>query len=302
MRCKREPDEETFTLQFSYFFLRLLKLKCMKYLTIVLVLILSFIVCKQYDQINNLNSKISTLDYKVDNINKKQFYSTEYDNKESFYLTQLSNSTTLILSVIGFSLVLAGVSSFLIIKERFEIFDASTEQKVRDVRQEIEALKISTINVVDTFKTEVNSNIHNYEIEYKKLESIIYNLKNDFDYELVILKHNEAKEFFSRKDLSGYVFYSLYSSKYSVSCIKHYRNIQSNLSESMLDIMNNRLISVKLDLESLLIYNKTEKHKLPIKDKESIINLIKNINEVSDVKTFEILSSLFNVLDFIDLE
>lgn len=270
----------------------------MRYLTFLLLLILSFIIYNQCNEISILNSKVSALDYKLDNVNKKQFPTVQNNDKESFYLTQLSNSTTLILSVIGFSLVLAGISSFIIIKERFEIFDTSTKQKINNVRQEIEVFRTSNTNIINTYKAEINDKIHKYETEYEKIKHTIYYLKNDLDYELVTLKNNEAKEAFSRQDLNGYVFYVLLSSRYSVDCIKYYRSIKSNLAESMLDMMNNKLVTAKLDLDSLLKFNQIQKHSLPEKDKESVINLIKSINDVSDTKTFEILSSIFNTLSF----
>ena len=55
---------------------------------------------------------------------------------------------------------------------------------------------------------------------------------------------------------------------------------------------------MKLDLESLLKYDNIQKHSLFKKDKESIINLIKNINTLNNDKTFELLSSIFNTLSF----
>lgn len=270
----------------------------MKYLTFILVLVLSFIVCKQYDEINNLTIRLNHLDYKVDNINKNKFQTAIINDKESFYLTQLSNSTTLILSVIGFSLVLAGISSFLIIKERFEIFDASTKQKIVNISRELELFRDSNSNIIDTHKAEINNQIHKYETDYENIKHNIYGLKNDLSYELITIKYNEGKDAFSKQDLYGYIFYTLLSLKYSVDCSNYYKSIGSNLSDSIIDIMNNRLFSMKLDLESLLKYDNIQKHSLFKKDKESIINLIKNINTLNNDKTFELLSSIFNTLSF----
>lgn len=256
---------------------------------LLIVVIFSLVIINQHNDIKTLNSKINALDYRIDNVNKKEIKTAQNDYKENFYLTQLNNSTTLILSVIGFSLVFAGFFSFKLFDDKVKSIDKSIESKINSVNK----------SVIDFIKT-IDGKTKKYEDDYKKIEHTIYDLKNDLDYEIVNLKYNEAKEAFSRKNLSGYIFYSLYSCKYSVECIKYYRKTNSSLADSMLETMNSRIDNIRLDLESLLKYNKTDKHILPKNDKESIINFIHQINEIKNQNTFTLLNSIFNTLEFID--
>ena len=168
----------------------------MKYLPYLLIIVLSYFICIQHNKIETLNSKINSLDYKTDNLKKKDFPTVEQDYKETFYLTQLSNSTTLVLSVIGFALILAGVSSYILIKERFEIFDAQTKQKVDNVSSEIKSLRISNNNTIDAFRNEISVKLSEYEKNYKDIEKHIYEIRNDLNYEISNSKYNQAKEFY----------------------------------------------------------------------------------------------------------
>ena len=172
------------------------------------------------------------------NIKNKNFPTVEQDYKETFYLTQLSNSTTLVLSVIGFALILAGVSSYILIKERFEIFDTQTKQKVDNVSSEIKSLRISNNNTIDAFRDEISVKLSEYEKNYKDIEKHIYEIRNDLNYEISNSEYNQAKEFYDDNKLYPFIFYSLLGMSVNTDIYTYY-NEQNNsvLMESNLDLV-----------------------------------------------------------------
>ena len=258
-----------------------------------LSVIFSTIVLLMMYYVNNLEYKYETLkEANVRLISKLPLTDNQVKErqfKEEMYIRQQEKDTTLILSVIGFSLVFAGFLSFKLFDDKVKIINTSFESSIHSVNSR-----------VDAFIERINSITSNYEKNYKNIEHTIYELKNDFDYELVTLKQNEAKEAFSNQNLNGYIFYSLYSYRFSTKCILYYRTIGSNLSESMLTFMNNKIESFRLDLISILNFNNDENILLPIKDKETIVNLIKEINEVGNTKTFDKLNLIYSLLEFKD--
>jgi outer membrane murein-binding lipoprotein Lpp len=268
----------------------------MKYLPYLLIIVLSYFICNQHNEIQTLNSKINALDYKTDNLKKKDFPTVEQDYKETFYLTQLSNSTTLVLSVIGFALILAGVSSYILIKERFEIFDAQTKQKVDNVSSEIKSLRISNNNTIDAFRNEISVKLSEYEKSYKDIEKHIYEIRNDLNYEISNSKYNQAKEYYNENKIYPFVFYSLLGISVNTDIYKYY-NEQNNkmLAQSNLDLIKSTLDLFLRDLLNLLDKN-TET--ITIEQKGTIIRLIENINNTNDNYVFDTLSKVYNSLKF----
>lgn len=170
----------------------------MKYFTYLFIIILSYFVCVQHNEIKILNSKVNSLDYKTDNIKKKDFPTVEPDYKETFYLSQLSNSTTLILSVIGFALILAGISSYVLINDRFALEKTSTEQQIMESNHS-----------QSTFKNEISVKLSEYEENYKK-----YEIKhNDFEFRLTNFQANESINRFyynyDKNDFEMALYYAL---------------------------------------------------------------------------------------------
>ncbi|MBC8884440.1 hypothetical protein H9X57_16885 [Flavobacterium piscinae] len=261
--------------------------------TVSLTIAFSLLLLFMYYRVSNLEHKYETL--KEANVRLKSNLPLtdaqikERQFKEEMYIRQQEKDTTLILSVIGFSLVFAGFLSFKLFDDRVKIINTSFESSIHTVNSRIDAF-IETINSITT----------NYETNYKNIEHTIYDLKNDFDYELVTLKQNEAKQALSNQNLNGYIFYSLYSYRFSAKCILYYRRIGSNLSENLLAFMNNSIESFRLDLISILSFDNTEKILLSVKDKETIVNLIKEINKVGDTKTFDKLNLVYSLLEFKD--
>lgn len=268
----------------------------MKYLPYLLILVLSYFVCLQYNEIQTLNSKVNSLDYKTDNIAKKSFQTVEQDYKETFYLAQLNNSTTLVLSVIGFALILAGVSSYILIKERFEIFDAQTEQKVNNVSSEIESFRISSNDTINTLRNEISVKLSEYENNYKDIEKHIYEIKNDLNYEISNSKYNQAKEAYNDNNLYSFIFYSLISMSVNTDIYVYYEEQNNNnLSDSNLDLIKSTLNLFLSDLSKLL---KTNKDVITIEQQETIISLIEDINRTDDVYIFDKLSKMYSSLKF----
>ena len=268
----------------------------MKYLPYLLIIVLSYFICIQHNKIETLNSKINSLDYKTDNLKKKDFPTVEQDYKETFYLTQLSNSTTLVLSVIGFALILAGVSSYILIKERFEIFDAQTKQKVDNVSSEIKSLRISNNNTIDAFRNEISVKLSEYEKNYKDIEKHIYEIRNDLNYEISNSKYNQAKEFYDDNKIYPFIFYSLLGMSVNTD-IHTYYNEQDNsvLMESNLDLIKSTLDLFLSDLSKLL---KTNTDIITTEEQKTIISLIEDINKTNDTYIFDNLSKFYNSLKF----
>jgi hypothetical protein len=271
----------------------------MKYFPYLLILILSYFVCVQYNEIKTLYSKINALDYKTDNIKKKEFPTVETEYKETFYLTQLSNSTTLILSVIGFALVFAGISSYILIKERFEIFDAQTKQKVDNVSSEIKSFRVSNNNTINTFRNEISVKLTKYEAKYKEIEHIIYDLKNELNSEVSELKYKQSKKNYDEKNFFGFIFYGLLSLKYNVDVYSY------NLKNNNIDLLplNLNIINSTIDVlisDILKFYTSFGKETLNKEQNSTVINLLEIINSVKSNEVFDKTNKLYNLLEFKD--
>ena len=240
------------------------------------------------------------MDYRVDNINKKEFSSVQNDSKESFYLTQLSNSTTLILSVIGFALVLASISSFFIIRERFEIFDSSTNQKITTINNTIKTFKDVINTDVNTFKTEIKNQIVEYNKKHKDVEHSILELKNDLNFEASVIKSNEANKALSYGDFENFLFYSLYSNNYKKKCLSHYKENDKNgtLHVSLLESINSNLEYTLTTLKSSPNFEENGNKIFINSDSENVMMMINSINKLEDENIFKTLSSIYNILEF----
>ncbi|MBA9072591.1 hypothetical protein GGR22_000717 [Flavobacterium gossypii] len=277
----------------------------MKYLVIVCFLVLSLFVVKQYDEINNLNSKIDSLSGRLeksaicDTETLKELSKQQY--KEDFYLNQLSNSTTLILSVIGFALVLAGVSSYFIIDEKLEII----KQNFRTEHELLSTLFTNTINTqnisIDTFRKDMNANTTQNIADYKELEHKMLDVKNDLDFESATIKHNEGNEALSYGQLGVFIFFRFRSMSSTSKNIAYYKSRKlDDLAQSSIDLLNSRLENLHSKIENYITSNNLQKYRLSDidYDRKMLMYDISEINKEGNIKTFDLTNKIYGFLDF----
>ncbi|EKT3964540.1 hypothetical protein AAIP55_002103 [Flavobacterium psychrophilum] len=257
----------------------------MKYLLSAVILILSYFVCVQHDKISSLNSQVNSLDYKIDNIKKKDFPTVELDYKETFYLAQLSNSTTLVLSVIGFALVIAGIFSFSIIDTKFKVINNTIQNDMQGLKTEFNTLKSSVNTSVNSLTNEVT----NYSENYKKYES----RHNDFEFRLNFNQANENinKFYFysDKKSMEYAVYHSLYGLSDFTNCYF------SNSVNSDLSFKKETLSTVR---DTLLLISKTNSYKVSVQLSTLILENIKNIRRLGSNDIDTLLSKVHSSIKF----
>lgn len=233
----------------------------MKYFNylLILILVLSYFVCVQHNEIETLNSKVNALDYKTDNIKKKDFPTVEPDYKETFYLSQLSNSTTLVLSVIGFALVIAGIFSFSVIDNKFKVFNSVVQSDFQGLVRKFNTHKTS----VDTSIEKMTIDITKYGENYKMYES----RHNDFEFRLTNFQANESiNRFFYNYDKNDFemaLYYALnalsdFSKCYFIENKFNDAGFKDGVFESMnstLDLLNNQKSFIMSVQFKKVIYN-----------------------------------------------
>jgi hypothetical protein len=257
----------------------------MKYFSYFLIIFLSYFVCVQHNEIKTLNSKVNALDYKTDNIQKKIFPTTQPDYKETFYLTQLGNSTTLVLSVIGFALVIAGIFSFSVIDNKFKVFNSVVQSDFQGLISKFNTHKTS----IDTSVEEMANNIAKQSENYKK-----YKIRHsDFEFRLNISQAYENIDKYTYYEDKGNKDYALYHALYSLSDFTNcYFSDSEKSDESLKSEIINTIIAT---LSNLIVY---KEYKISVDFKYLILENIKNVRRLNNNKIDSLLSKLHSIIEF----
>ena len=257
----------------------------MRYFHYLLIIILSYFVCVQHNEIKTLNSKVNALDYKTDNIKQKDFPTVEGDYKETFYLTQLSNSTNLVLSVIGFALVVAGIFSFSVIDNKFKVFNSVVQSDFQGLVSKFNTHKTS----VNTSVKEMTNDITNYGENYKK-----YEIRHiDFEFRLNFNQANEnINKFYFYTDKMNMEF-ALYHSLYGLSDFTNCYCSNSVNSDPSFKIET--LSTVR---DTLLLISKTNSYKVSVQLSTLILENINNIRRLDNSEIDTLLSKVHSSIEF----
>lgn len=250
----------------------------------ITIILLIFIVYQKNEN-DILNSRIETLNVKVEkkaisNISNEHF-------KEDFYLVQLSNSTTLILSVIGFSLVFAGLFSFKLIDDKFKILKTSLESDILNNNSMIVAQNDKIDNFISSIK---NENVINDE-KYQELKVGLLEYKDDLTYEVSLLKQGEALEALLSKNFEGFVFYSLYSCNHLSDCYVYREGKKTE--DNYLKNVFNQIINSLRDVDKNIIKINIDK-----KREVDYIYMIEKINRVKDPEIFKLTACIYSKINF----
>lgn len=268
------------------------------------IILLLFSVLYQIDVSNNLHSRVDTLNSKFskmsvcDEATMREFANQQY--KEDFYLTQLGDSTTLILSVIGFALILAGLFSFKHIDEKFKNFETIITSKIEENKEMIKAQD----DRINNFINSINEKEVKSSENFKSLRSEMLSFKNDLDYELVTIKENDAKQSLGYNDFENYLFYTLYSNSFRVKCIKYYSNRPGSeeLATRLKNILKTSLEKALENLKSNLESSKVDRIFIEDTKPHILINFIGEINELNDKSNFKTLSEIYSLLSFPEVQ
>lgn len=198
--------------------------------------------------------------------------------KEELYLNQLSNSTTLVLSVIGFAIVIGGIFSYVNLNERFKSQDESSTV----FRASIEKLVKRN-----------SKNTEKYKTDSEKIEHGLLELKNKLDFQIFHIDEEKSRDRLDKKEYAMGVFYML-------SSLKHLSDFMIYIKEERTNDYDVCLTTLNLMLKSFL--SEAEKlEKIKSEDyfnNETIIELIEDINQLKDDKVYSLLSKVYNTIEF----
>lgn len=241
----------------------------MKYVPYIVILFLSYFVCIQNDKLENLTSKVNTLEYKTNNLKNKSFSNVTTDYKETFYLTQLSNSTTLILSVIGFSLVIAGLFSFSIIDTKFKVIKHSVDDDVNSLETRVNIIESS----VNTSINSLRDNMTKYSEDYKNYES----RHSDFEFRLnqsqAVENIDKSSYYKDKNDMGNALYHVLYGLSDLTNCyFSSSLNSDDNYKKEALIVIE----------ETLKMLSKKDYHYLSMNYSKLTNDNIKNIRRLEN--------------------
>lgn len=251
----------------------------MKNFIYLLIITLSYFVFVQHNEIETLNSKVNALDYKTDNIKNKDFPTVEPDYKETFYLSQLNNSTTLILSVIGFALVIAGIFSFSVIDNKFKVFNSVVQSDFQGLVRKFNTHKTS----VDASIEKMTIDITKYGENYKRYES----RHNDFEFSLNYNQGNFYVTLYNKyvdeKNAEMSLYYALIVFSYFTNCCL------SNSDKNDNEFKVEKVYYIKNGLKNLTEF---KEYKVNVEFGGTIQNNITNIRKLDNVEIDILLSKL----------
>jgi hypothetical protein len=251
----------------------------MKYFPYFLIIILSYFVCVQHNEIKTLYSKVNALDYKTDNIQKEVFPTTQPDYKETFYLTQLNNSTTLVISVIGFALVIAGIFSFSIIDNKFKVFNSVVQSDFQGLVRKFNAHKTS----VDTSINKITNDVTKYGENYKKYESRHNDFEFKLDYNQGNFYANLYNKYVDEKNAEMSLYYALIAfSDFTNCCLR--TSVKNDA-----DFKIEKVEYIKNGLKNL---TESKEYKINVEFGGTVHNNISNIRKLDIVEIDTLLSKL----------